>query len=269
MREQLSIVKPFNTNPISISYTGWKRYKECAQKHYLVMTGHRPSIVDERNFLNGQVIHKVLERWFANDAGPQWISEQSTSVWNEYIDKKYVLFKSEEDRSQLLSKCQEWASSLVTMIEGLGFDKSQCQSELALERYIEVGSHRVRLHGYLDILAPLVEGPPAVLDLKCSASRSVMDPYQLVFYSLLLEDDLTNTDRHGAFILPAFSDVVAHHITAEHRSYLLADIRRMAEDIIAGRFDPSPETANCFWCEVKHACPVMGRMPASTGRINL
>lgn len=262
-------MKPFRKDPISISYTGWKRYKECAQKHYLVMTGHRPPVVNERNFLNGQVIHKVLERWFENNEDPGWIADNAPSVWDEYVAKKYILFKSDTDRSDLLTKCQEWATSLVQMIEQLGLNKSRCQSELALERYITVADHKVRLHGYLDVLALMADGQAAVLDLKCSSSKSVMDPYQLVFYSLLLEDDQTGTNRYGAFILPAFSDVVSHLITEEHRSYLMSDVIRMAKDIIAGKFEPSPETANCFWCEVKHACPVMGRMPVTTGRMKL
>lgn len=259
---------PFKKNPISISYTGWKRYRECKQKHFLVMTGQRPDKVDERNFLNGQVLHKVLERWFSNDEPASWIADQAQTVWDEYVAKKYIIFKSAADRIELLDRCLSWGSKLAVMIDDLGLDKYQCKSELQLERYITVRDTKVRLHGFLDILAPVSGSIEAVLDLKCSASRGVMDPYQLVFYSLLLEDD-DDIVRYGSFILPALDDVVTHQIGAEHRQYLMRQLVAMAESILDDEFEPSPETANCYWCEVKAACPVMGNLPAKRGRVHL
>lgn len=260
--------RPFRKDPISISYSGWKRYKECAQKHYLVMTGQRPDKVDERNFLNGQVLHKVLERWFENDEPSSWIAGQAEPVWHEYVSKKYILFKNAGDRAELLQKCITWGQQLVELVERLQLDKSKCHTELSVERFIEVDGHRVRLHGYIDVLAPSAGNLDTVIDLKCSTSRSVMDPYQLVYYSLLLGDG-PGQDRYGAFLLPALDDIVPHLISEEHRQWLLAQLIQMARDIIADKFDPDPENANCFWCEVKAACPVMGGLPATRGRITL
>lgn len=256
--------RPFSKDPISLSYSGWKRYNECPQKHFLVMSGYRPKYSDERNFLNGQVLHKVLERWFANDEPASWIAEQAEPVWHEYVGKKYILFKSDGDKKELLAKCIAWGARLAGQVVELGIDKATTRSELNLERMFAVAGHRVRLHGYLDVVALTLDGDQVVMDLKCSASRGVMDPYQMVFYSVLLED--VDRPRHTAFILPALDDIVAFTVQEEHRRWLVADLERVAQQIIADQFDPDPENANCHWCEVKAACPVMGGAPVTRGR---
>ena len=261
------MARPFKKNPISVSYTAWKRYKECPQKHFLVMTGRRPNLVDERNFLNGSVLHKVMERWLDNDEPVSWIADQAEPVWEEYVDKKYILFKGQADKDELRQKCILWGRQLVKLLTDMNLNKHHCDTELHVEKFIEVDGYQVRLHGYIDILAATQDDDHIVMDLKCSASRSVMDPYQMVFYSLLLED--VDRSRHATYILPALDDIVHHEVTEEHRQWLLADIQKMVRGIIADEFEPDPENANCFWCEVKPACPVMGGLPAKRGRVDL
>ena len=263
--------RPFGMDPISISFTGWKRYNKCAHQHWLVMTGRRPKLVNERNFLNGQVLHKVLERWFENpDAPYAWIGEQAGPVWDEYVEKKYMIFKSDGDRAELREKCLKWGAHLAVQIEQLGIDKSRCLTEQSVERHLVVDGHNVVLKGYIDVLAPTADNQWLIFDLKCSASRSVMDAYQMVFYSLLLQDDLAaeHVTRNSAFILPALDDIVPFDVAQEHRDWLLGDLERMARDIIAGKFDPDPNSGACFFCDVKALCPIMGT-PSGTGRINL
>lgn len=262
--------RPFSLDPISISFTGWKRYNKCAHQHWLVMTGQRPKLVNERNFLNGQVLHKVLERWFGNDAPPSWIAEQAEPVWHEYVEKKYILFKGDGDREELRQKCIRWGAALAQQIEQLGIDKTRCLTEQSVERELVVDGYRVLLKGFIDVLAPTADNQWLIFDLKCSASRSVMDAYQMVFYSLLLLDDLADGDvrRNSAFILPALDDIVPFDVQDEHRAWLLGDLERMARDIIAGKFDPDPDSGACFFCDVKALCPIMGS-PSGTGRINL
>ena len=260
-------MREFSKDPITISYSGWKRYNECPQKHYLVMTGQRPKLVNERNFLNGSVLHKVMERWLGNDEPVSWIADQAEPVWQEYVAKKYILFKGEADKAELLQKCVTWGQQLVVLLTNMGLDKQHCDTELHVEKFIEVDGYRVRLHGYIDILAATAGGDHVVMDLKCSASRSVMDPYQMVFYSLLLED--LDRPRHATYILPALDDIVHHTVTEEHRQWLLADLQKMARSIIADEFEADPENANCFWCEVRPACPVMGNLPKQRGRVQL
>ena len=262
------MARPFPLDPIPISYSGWQRYTKCPQQHFLVMTGQRPSIVDGRNFLNGNVLHKVLERWFTNEFGPEWIAEQAAIVWDEYVDKKYILFKSPNDRAGLRAKCILWGTALTKQVVELGIDKSRCQTELSIERFISVDGYQVKLNGYIDVLAETSTGDHVVLDLKCSASRSVMNPYQMVFYSLLLQDEVRQRD--SAFILPALDDIVPYTVSEEHRQWLLGDIQQMARDIVAGKFEPDTESGACFFCDVKALCPAMGGdIPVGRGRQQL
>lgn len=263
--------RPFRYDPIDVSYTGWRRYtKECPHQHWLVMTGQRPKHRDERNTLNGTTLHKVLERWFKNEHPPSWIAEQAAVVWEEYVDKKYVLFKSDGDREELRQKCIAWGAALAKQIEQLGIDKSRCLTEQSVERLIVVDGFNVKLKGYIDVLAPTAANEWIIFDLKCSANRRIMDPYQMVFYSLLLQDDLAPQAvlRDAAFILPALDDIVPFQVAEEHRTWMLGDIERMARDIVAGKFDPDPEKGNCWFCDVKALCPVKGGV-SGTGRISL
>ena len=262
--------RPFRKDPISVSFTGWKRYNECPEQHYLVMTGQRPDKPNERNVLNGQILHTILERWFLNDEPASWIATQADPVWREYTEKLYILFKSEGDRNELYERCVKWCASLAAQVEQLGFDKARCLTEQKLERELIVDGHRVVLKGYLDVMAPTLANEWLIMDLKASTNRKVMNPYQMVFYSLLLQDDLHPDQpvRDSAFILPALDDIVPFQVGQEHRDWLLADIEKMARGIIADQFAPDDKSGACWFCDVKALCSIKGA-PSGTGRIML
>lgn len=262
--------RPFSKDPISISFTGWKRYAKCPEQHLLVMTGRRPKHSDERNVLNGQVLHTILERWFTSGQPASWIATQADAVWNEHVEKLYILFKSDADRAELYDRCVRWTAKLAEQITALGLDTSRCLTEQKLERELIVDGYRVRLKGFLDVMAPTAANEWLILDLKASANRQVMDPYQMVFYSLLLQDDLApgQPDRASAFILPALDDIVPFTVSQEHRDWLLADIEKMARGIIADQFQPNDKSGACWFCDVKALCSIKGA-PSGTGRIML
>lgn len=263
-------IRPFRKNPIAVSFTGWKRYRECAQQHYLVMTGQRPKFRDERNFFRGIVLHQVMEDWFKNDEPPAWLATAVQPTWERLAGKHTVLWKHATDEQTMLGTALEWGEALTKIFtDELPIRKDLCRAEMEVERTFEVDGFLVCLRGKIDVLATAEEGAPIVLDLKGSASKSTMDPWQIVFYSLMLDDKLPEGQHvsHGGFIMPAFGRIFPYEVTQEHRDWLMESITQMARDIMDDKFDPDPSDSKCFMCDVKHACPVRGgMMPQGTGR---
>lgn len=269
--------KPFRLSPISVSYTGWSRYQKCRQQHYLIMTGQRPETRDERDFFRGIVLHAVLEDWLNSSEPLEWIAEAVRPTWERLKVGRTLLWKNDADEATMLATAVEWAQNLERQLGEMNLDRSVCKAEHNVERYVWVdlgnGTEvEVKLNGKIDLLVPGVAGPPIVFDLKASASSSIIDPYQAVFYSLLMDDVLPGPHflKHAGFILPASGKVVPYEITAEARDWLMEDIRQMARDCVAGKFEPDPDNSKCFRCDVKGVCPAQGGgMPTGRGRVQI
>jgi len=258
--------------PLTMSFTGWKRFNTCAHQDYLYKLGKRPKSSDNRNFVKGSVLHELFESWMGLDTDPEWIIENVQVEWKKYLKKHTVMWKNDADEHENYAKAILWAERLVGMLNGLDLDKGRCQIEKYLEYMIEVDGRPVKMLGYVDVLLPTKSGGWTLLDWKFSENKQVMNPYQLVFYSLLLHkqgaDEATDD---GAFVFPALQKIFPFQVTQENRDWLLQDIERVCRLIFSGYNTPTENKDDCYFCDVKPFCIKQGGSLKSlgTGRVSI
>lgn len=258
-----------------LSYTGFKKYVSCPQSYYQeYIERKRPPVEDQRNVLNGNALHNLLEEYINNGVNDvSWLSDNITRVWRETLDGcELVNFRHENDAQELLTKARRWTEELAILLRDSKLDVQQCEAELKADCIVQVGDYKVKMGARLDIVHKNEYNDYMFFDLKASENRAVMEFDQIVWYSIALAEYLGDPSQPkvGGYVLPGFKEIKAYNIPPETRQNLLDRLEEVVRRIEAGIWTPKPEDKMCFWCPVSYVCPEKGALiPHGSGTIYL
>lgn len=260
---------------IYLSYTAFKKYVTCPQSYYQeYIQRKRPKIEDERNVLNGNTLHNLLEEYINTGINyPKWLPDNVDRVWRETLDKcNSVIWKHDNDAQELLLKARKWASSLSELFIESKLDITQCTPELKADTVVQVGPYSVKMGARLDIVKKNQYNDYMFFDLKASENRAVMEFDQIVWYSVVLGEYLKDKSqpKYGGYILPGFNEIKLYEIPDAAKEKLMQRLEEVIRRIKNEVWEPNPDDKKCFWCPVKHVCPAKGALiPHGSGVIYL
>lgn len=258
-----------------LSYTAFKKYVTCPQSYYQeYIQRKRPPIEDQRNVLNGNSLHNLLEEYInLNENNPIWLVENISRVWRETLDKcESVQWRHENDAEDLLTKAKKWTNTLANLLQESQFDVTKCQSELKADTVVRVGGYNIKMGARLDVVHKNGYNDYMFFDLKASENRAVMEFDQIVWYSIVLGEYLKDSDqpKYGGYILPGFNEIKLYEIPLQTKQKLMARLEEVANRIKNEIWTPNPEDKRCYWCPVSYVCPVKGALiPHGSGAIYL
>lgn len=258
-----------------LSYTGFTKYVECPQNYYLeYIEKKRPKVEDQRNVLNGNTLHNLLEEYIhlgKND--PRWLVHNVERVWEETLEGcEHVVWRHEDDAQELKDKAKKWSYALGKLLYDYKIDPATCEPELKADSIVQVGKYKVKMGARLDIVMKNAYNDYAFLDLKASENRRVMKLDQIVWYSIVLGEYLGKSDqpKKGGYLLPGFNELKMYSIPMQAKVNLMNRLEAAVGGIKNGEWEPKPEDQRCFWCPVKFSCPVKGKaIPHGSGTIYL
>lgn len=258
-----------------LSYTGFKKYVTCPQSYYQeYIQRKRPPIEDQRNVLNGNSLHNLLEEYInLKENNTSWLVENIGRVWRETLDKcESVQWRHENDAKELLQKAKRWTSTLANLFDESHFDVTKCKAELKADTIVKVGDYRIKMGARLDVVHKNSYNDYMFFDLKASENRAVMEFDQIVWYSIVFGEYLQNSSqpKYGGYILPGFNEIKLYEIPLETKQKLLARLEEVTTRIKNEIWTPNPDDKRCYWCSVSYVCPVKGALiPHGSGAIYL
>ncbi len=261
-----------------LSYTGFKKYVSCPQSYYLeYVEKMRPPHEDQRNTLNGNSLHTLLEDYIKiGDGDTQWLIDNAERVWDETLAKSFVVWKHDDDAQDVLEKMRMFTQNLADLLKDSKINEAvtngTAQPELKADTVVNINGTKLKMAGRIDLVMKSATGDYLFYDLKASQNRSIMEFDQLVWYSIVLGAHLKDMDQPtmGGYILPGFKEIKTYKIPPEARQKLLTRLDEVLRRIREGVWTPMPEDKLCYWCPVKYCCPVKGKLiPHGTGLIQL
>ncbi|MCW4026512.1 MAG: PD-(D/E)XK nuclease family protein [Candidatus Bathyarchaeota archaeon] len=258
-----------------LSYSGWQKYMACPQSYYLeYIAGQRPDIQDARNFFTGNALHKTLEDYLANgEDNPQWIADNAADYWHEELEKQtFVEWRHDNDKRETFKKMKTWSVALVDLIKQAKIKPSEWEPEFKADSNVVLKGREVRLGGRIDLMRRKENGDVIFFDLKCSENRSIMKLDQITWYALLLGiylDDFSQPIA-GGYLLPGFKEIKMFKVSEQAKIDLLNRIDAAFTGIENKEWETKPENSKCWFCNVKHACPLYGGLTGvDTGIVEL
>lgn len=258
-----------------LSYTAFKKYVTCPQSYYQeYIQRKRPKIEDQRNVLNGNSLHNLLEEYINNNINDtSWLNSNIKRVWRETLDKcDTVNWRHDNDAQELLEKACRWTTTLSGILDRSNFDVTKCDAELKADTVVKVGKHNIKMGARLDIVRKDQYNDYMFLDLKASENRAVMEFDQIVWYSIVLGEYLKDRSqpKYGGYILPGFDELKVYRVPDSAKENLLRRLNEVATRIKNEIWAPNPDDKKCFWCPVKYVCPAKGALiPHGNGVIYL
>lgn len=259
-----------------LSYTGFSKYVECPQSYYQeYVLRNRPAVEDQRNTLNGNALHTLVEEYIVSgQTDLNWFTQNIDRVWNETVEKAdgMIFWRHDSDAQDLLAKAREWSANLAHIIQASGLKLHECESEVKADTVVDVHGIKLKMGARLDIVKKTDKNDYVFFDLKASENKAVMKFDQLVWYSIAFGAHIGDSSQPsaGGYILPGFKDIKLYKIPQQAKDALLQRLEKVLTSIKNEVWTPNPEDRRCYWCPVKHACPVKGQViPHGNGLIYL
>lgn len=246
-----------------LSYTGFSKYQDCPQQYYLeYIAKERPEVEDSRNSFTGSALHCLLEDYILNgEDNPSWLVKNAVPYWEKQIEEsELIVWRHGSDKDELLQKMRKWSISLSSLIKEAKIKPSEWVPEFKADSDISLNGMKVRMGGRIDLMRRKENGDTIFFDLKGSENRSIMKLDQIVWYSVLLGVYLKDMSQPvaGGYLLPGFNEVKLFKVSEAMKVDLLNRLYSAFVGIKEENFEPKPESKRCWWCSVKHACPLYG-----------
>lgn len=251
---------------LSFSYSKMGMYKECPQKYkfrYVHMIPEQPKYY----FAFGTALHSVME-FIYNPEKENFPSLQEAlayfdTVWNKttYEQKGYASIDKElegysEGRRIIQSYYQTFAGKFVHPLS------TELKSTLDIDG--------LSLISIVDRMDYLGDGLVKILDYKTGKTVQ-REPDQLYMYQKVVEnspliktliqqkDPSVKEVRVGQlsfYHLPTLHEMTFERATEKEICTFWQRVLTVADNIRAGKFDPTPGEQQCRWCDYRNLCPV-------------
>jgi CRISPR/Cas system-associated exonuclease Cas4 (RecB family) len=262
-----------------LSYTGFTKYDSCGMAYKLeYRDAMRPDIQDGRNTLVGNAMHQLLEDYINRDIKEEeWLINCVDEYFEKQVKKeKFVEWRNPDDREMLIARMKLWTANLAEIMEQYNIDPRTCRAETKIYLDTTINGTPVRLGGKIDLLRVKKDDSEIIFDLKASENKDIVKRDQITWYSLLLGMKHKDFSRHelGGYLLPGFKKpedrIKVYKITREDKQALTRRIADVIKKIEEEKFEAKPEDSKCWWCPVKHVCPLFGgRFEHKSGIVSL
>lgn len=253
--------------PLRISWSGIRLHDECHQRSYLIRQGKRAKVSNIRNFFAGMVVDQIMRQWLDNPLIRYTDTQAVVRVAMHDLEDtergkgNMVRWRDAADRNEI----QKFCTALVTRLEPI-LTEHVLPYEYEHGKWFRVplkildrltGELReVHLIGEMDLLVQ--NDGPVVWDLKGTADNSYWRKVvaQLTFYDLAIYASSGTRTRFAGLIQPMCDvQVMPFEITDDMRAEMINRISRYAHDVWREEKTCTKDTATCFYCDVRHACP--------------
>lgn len=257
-------------DPVTISWSGLKRWENCPQHQLRVILHQTEKQEKGRIFLPGTVCDLVQRRWLDSDNPQPGEMEQFVEdVFKETVEKGESKIKWKGNPVEDMNAVKAFCRKTVTRLEPwlmehvLPYDY---QPEVKFRAHMEVPSlcegmtGPVKMIGGIDILVRDDQGKFRLYDLKVTQNpdyiRSTLA--QLIFYDIawgVIQGDFYHANEWG-FVTPALDDQIMIPITVdrEDRQVMLSRIIKYSQGVWRDNWAPKADDAGCNWCEAKGFC---------------
>ncbi|HEV7918451.1 MAG TPA: ATP-dependent DNA helicase [Solirubrobacterales bacterium] len=219
----------------------------------------------------GILVHNVLER-FHRDTGEQEMQPNAISAkLADLIDAAIAAggWGNSDDDRQLLERartmCERYADSEYSRPQGkieletkfsLKLDPSPSMADTQVAGRMLTG---IQVNGKIDRIERLADGSHRLLDYKTGKKKTkgeVQKDAQLVLYRLAASEVLgIEASELVYYYLEDISPAVIAAATDERVAEVRETINSVADAIVQGRFEPTPEYSKCKTCAFSHVCP--------------
>lgn len=251
---------------LSFSYSKMGMYKECPMKYkfrYVHMLPEQPKYY----FAFGSALHKVME-YIYNPANPSFPTlEQALAAfekdWNatSFDQKGYASMEKE------LAGFAEGQRIIRTY-----YNKHQetFAHPLSVEMRSTLETDGLNLISILDRIDYLGDGKVQILDYKTGKTVE-RAPDQLFMYQKVAETSpairqLVQSKDPGVkeikveklcfYHLPTLKEMYFERATDKEIFEFWQNVLKVADNIRACKFDPTPGENQCRWCDYRNICPV-------------
>lgn len=251
---------------VYLSYTGYKTMRDCPESYYRkYVLRQAPPAEDQRNFLKGNALHHMMEAYLdKKENNPQWLRDAALTYWEREIESvkksksQFIEWKNKNDEQENRELFVEWANNLADIFIDKKLVPANMHSEFKADSKATAGGICFKMAGRIDILMESKSGEYVILDLKASASKTIKDLDQLVWYCYLAELHLGKPVRYAGYIMPAFKELDLREIPQVAKDSLMERVGQALQDIRDEKFDARPENTKCWFCPVKFACSAHG-----------
>lgn len=251
---------------LSFSYSKMGMYKECPMKYkfrYIHMIPEQPKYY----FAFGSALHKVME-YIYNPANPAFPTLEQTLAmfekdWNStsFDQKGYA---SMEKETAGFAEGQRIIRSY--------YDKHQATfaHPLSVEMRSTLETDGLNLISILDRIDYLGDGKVQILDYKTGKTVE-RAPDQLFMYQKVVETSpaiksLVQTadpavkevkvEKLCFYHLPSLKEMYFERAGDKEIFEFWQNVLKVADDIRAAKFTPTPGENQCRWCDYRNICPV-------------
>ena len=251
---------------LSFSYSKMGMYKECPMKYkfrYIHMIPEQPKYY----FAFGSALHKVME-YIYNPANPAFPALEQTLAmfekdWNStsFDQKGYA---SMEKEMAGFAEGQRIIRSY--------YDKHQATfaHPLSVEMRSTLETDGLNLISILDRIDYLGDGKVQILDYKTGKTVE-RAPDQLFMYQKVVETSpaiksLVQTadpsvkevkvEKLCFYHLPSLKEMYFERAGDKEIFEFWQNVLKVADDIRAAKFTPTPGENQCRWCDYRNICPV-------------
>lgn len=251
---------------LSFSYSKMGMYQECPQKYkfrYVHMLPEQP----KPYFAFGTALHEVMEYIYnpANAAFPTLAQalDYFEKYWNKtsFEQKGYASAEKElagyaEGRRIIEAYYAKYAASFF--------------HPLSVEMKSTLEMDGLSLISILDRIDYLGDGKIKILDYK--TGKAVPNtPEQLYMYQKIAENSPTvkalvqkqdpaakelRVGQLSFYHLPTLEEVTFERVPDKEIFTFWQSVLQVADNIRAGKFDPTPGENQCRWCDYRNLCPV-------------
>lgn len=232
---------------MNISWTFINTYRTCplrAKLQYIDKVIPRDK-VDHRPFIVGIVGDWLFRKWVEKDFQEGWMRKKSKDIFDWWLTKVNIKFRSGDDYWKLLYKLQKSVESL----ESASFRLSLNERDFKTQKKLTFEEGGFKFTGKLDLWFPEEK---AIWDLKITESVKYLKKGQLFFYKWMMEKAGYEISEL-AFLVPLRTkDLEEIEYAQEDLQEFETGLVSTLEDVRDRKFDRN--TGGCWGCPVVKWC---------------
>jgi len=251
---------------LSFSYSKMGMYKECPQKYkfrYIHMLPEKPKYY----FAFGSALHEVME-YIYNPANPVFPTlAESLTFFENHWNKTSFEQKGYASAEKELAGFAEGRRIIEAYYAKHAADFFH---PLSVEMKSTLDMDGLNLISILDRIDYLGDGKIKILDYKTGKTVQ-REPDQLYMYQKVVEtspaikalvqqkDPSVKELRVGElsfYHLPTLTEMTFERAPDLEILEFWQKVLKIADNIRAGKFDPTPGENQCRWCDYRNLCPV-------------
>lgn len=251
---------------LSFSYSKMGMYKECPQKYkfrYVHMLPEQPKYY----FAFGSALHEVME-YIYNPAAPAFPTlAQALQFFEQHWNKTSWEQKGYASAEKELAGYAEGRRIIETYYAK---NAATFAHPLSVEMKSTLEIDGLSLISILDRMDYLGDGKIKILDYKTGKTVQ-REPDQLYMYQKVAENSPAikalvqqkdpgvkqiRVEQLSFYHLPTLHEMTFERAADKEIFEFWQGVLKVADNIRAGKFDPTPGENQCRWCDYRNICPV-------------